>query len=125
MRSERGFTLLESLTVFAVIGTLAAVAISQMGNQRANAFSARAHSLMRDVVTAQEAYFIDRDTYADDLSDLNTVTLAQGVVLEITAASDTGWRARSYHPAGSKTYCFDGYSNAVVVDLGSPGALCP
>jgi len=63
MRNDKGFTLIELLVVIAIIGILAAIAIPQFAEYRARGFDARARSDLRNVATAEEAYFVDNEQY--------------------------------------------------------------
>ena len=63
MRNEKGFTLVELLVVIAIIGILAAIAIPQFQEYRQRGYDAGARSDLRNAATAEEAYFIDNDTY--------------------------------------------------------------
>lgn len=61
--TEAGFTLLELLVVIAIIGILAAIALPQFGGYRRRGFDAEVRSSVRNMMTAQEAYFVDTDSY--------------------------------------------------------------
>ena len=66
MRGTKGFTLIELLIVVVIIGILAAIAIPKFANTKRRRTSRRMKSDLRNLVTAQEAYFADNVTYADD-----------------------------------------------------------
>jgi prepilin-type N-terminal cleavage/methylation domain-containing protein len=57
MKNEKGFTLIELLVVVAILGVLAAIAIPQFAQYRAQAFCARAESDAKNAFVAMEAYF--------------------------------------------------------------------
>lgn len=63
MTKEKGFTLIELLVVIAIIGILAAIAIPQFAEYKTRAFNSRAQSDLRNGLTAQEAYFVDNESY--------------------------------------------------------------
>src|SRR5262249_973591 len=77
---KAGFRLFELLGVVAIIGILAAIAIPQYATYRAHGFDARVELDARNAATAQEAYFVDNQTYLDgDCVSLPGFNLSQGV----------------------------------------------
>jgi prepilin-type N-terminal cleavage/methylation domain-containing protein len=62
-RDESGFTLIEVLTVSAIIGILSSIAIPVLRSQPAKAQTATAASDLRNTATAMESYFADKGTY--------------------------------------------------------------
>jgi len=71
VRNTRGFTLIELLIVVVIIGILAAIAIPKFANTKEKAYIAGMKSDLRNLVTAQEAYFADNVTYATVRTNLN------------------------------------------------------
>jgi len=110
MKEENGFTLIELLVVIAIIGILAAIAIPQFAEYRARGFDARARSDLRNVATAQEAYFVDNEVYVD--CDQTTcpgllpglASVSSGVTLTITVAG-TSFTGTSTHASGTGVTC--------------------
>lgn len=102
-----GFTLIELLVVIAIIGILAAVAIPQFGSYRRRGFDADAQANVRNMALAQEAYFLENNTYADDPADLgafgytqsrnitSAVTNADAVTFVVTATVNDGCGANT------------------------------
>jgi len=87
IRSEGGFTLLELLVVIAIIGILAAIAIPQFGGYRRRAFDAQVRTSVKNLVTAQEAYFVDSDTYGTgggDTAQFTSRGFKQSLSVDIT-----------------------------------------
>ena len=80
MRDEKGFTLIELLIVIGIIGILAGIAIVQFSAYRMRGFDADVKSQVRNMVVAQEAYFVDNGFY----------TTGVGTDLQFT---DLGFRA--------------------------------
>ena len=100
MRSARGFTLIELLIVVVIIGLLAAIAIPRFAGTKEKAFDAAAKNDLRNVMSAQEAYFADYQTYAASLSRLKLTTSA-GVALFGGGSADQYW-AIARHSGSSR-----------------------
>jgi type IV pilus assembly protein PilA len=64
MTNRKGFTLIELLIVVVIIGILAAIAIPKFANTKEKAVVASMKSDLRNLVTAQEAFFSDNQDYA-------------------------------------------------------------
>jgi prepilin-type N-terminal cleavage/methylation domain-containing protein len=64
MTNRKGFTLIELLIVVVIIGILAAIAIPKFANTKEKAVVASMKSDLRNLVTAQEGFFSDNNTYA-------------------------------------------------------------
>lgn len=124
---KKGFTLIELLVVVAIVGILAAIAIPQFQRYRERAFDARAQSDLRNLMTAQEAHFVDNEAYTDNLQTLESFGFrpSPGVSVSVTSATNTGWAAYAEHPSGTRRFCYStaGQANGIVsVAL---GANCP
>ena len=65
-----GFTLIELLVVVVIIGILAAIAIPKFASTKEKAYVAAMKSDLRNLVTAEEAYFADSVKYSNDLTVL-------------------------------------------------------
>ena len=102
MRSTKGFTLIELLIVVVIIGILAAIAIPKFANTKEKAYIAGMKSDLRNLVTAQEAYFADNVTYATTVSNLN-YSMSAGNSVVVSSATGTGWAATSKNNATTKT----------------------
>ena len=102
MRNTKGFTLIELLIVVVIIGILAAIAIPKFANTKEKAYIAGMKSDLRNLVTAQEAYFADNVTYATVLTNLY-YSQSAGNTVTVTAATGTGWSATSKNNATTKT----------------------
>src|SRR5438552_11516796 len=61
--NRKGFTLIELLIVVVIIGILAAIAIPKFANTKEKAYLASLKSDLRNLVTAEEAYFADSIKY--------------------------------------------------------------
>jgi type IV pilus assembly protein PilA len=102
MQNRKGFTLIELLIVVVIIGILAAIAIPKFANTKEKAYVAAMKSDLRNLVTAQEAYFADNDNvYADQAAIEGAgFTLSTGVSFtSVTPVAGTGWGAQVQHSA--------------------------
>ena len=105
MQNKKGFTLIELLIVVVIIGILAAIAIPKFANTKEKAYIASMKSDLRNLITAQEAYFSDNNsTYASSTTALGTAYKASsGVTVTIGTVTNTGWSATSSHNSTTKT----------------------
>ena len=70
LRMRKGFTLIELLIVVVIIGILAAIAIPKFANTKSKAYITAMKSDLRNLVTAEEAYFSDSTKYTDVVANL-------------------------------------------------------
>ncbi|MFQ5689643.1 MAG: type IV pilin protein [Gemmatimonadota bacterium] len=126
MRNAKGFTLIELLIVVVIIGILAAIAIPQFASTKEKAFDAAAKSDLRNMETAQEAYFSDNQAYTDvtvaaggsaSINGTNDFQASTGVALAVTAATD-GFQATAKHSSSNQTWCINTSASAT-----QPGKL--
>jgi prepilin-type N-terminal cleavage/methylation domain-containing protein len=105
LTNKKGFTLIELLIVVVIIGILAAIAIPKFANTKEKAYVASMKSDLRNLVTAQEAYFSDNNSsYASSTTVLGTnYKASSGVTVTIAGVTATGWTATSSHASTSKT----------------------
>ena len=115
--NEKGFTLIELMIVIAIIGILAAIAIPQFSAYRMRSFNAAAVADIRNVATAQEAYFVDNSIYCATPGSIQGPTyglyLSGNVNLLIDAATSSGYTMRSYNTRGNTTYTLSGPGGSV------------
>ena len=92
---KKGFTLIELLIVVVIIGILAAIAIPKFANTKEKAYVASMKSDLRNLVTAQEAYYSDYySVYATSTGSLGSNYKAStGIKVTISGATGTGWNA--------------------------------
>ena len=109
-KDEKGFTLIELMIVIAIIGILAAIAIPQFNSYRKKSYNASAQSDLRNVATAEEAYYVDAQTYgADSALSINT-----GAGVTLTAAGGVnGYTITAFHSSGDKTYTLTGPGGSI------------
>src|SRR4051794_40196211 len=93
-RDDSGFTLVETLTVSAIIGILSSIAIPLLHSQSGKAQGATAASDLRNAATAMESYFSDHGTYgsASELAaDGVTPDLSKGTTIVIVQHNGTSY----------------------------------
>lgn len=99
--NRTGFTLIELLIVLVIIGLLAAIAIPKFSNTKEKAYIASMRSDLRNLVTAEEAYFSDSVAYTEQ-TDCNTPPApgsaawcpTRGNTLDKLKVRQGGWTAR-------------------------------
>ena len=103
--NKRGFTLIELLIVVVIIGILAAIAIPKFANTKEKAYVASMKSDLRNLVTAQEAYFSDNNSsYAASTGAMGTnYKSSSGVTVTMGTVTNTGWGATAGHQSTAKT----------------------
>ena len=115
MVSRHGFTLIELLIVVVIIGLLATIAIPKFSNTKEKAYVAAMKSDLRNLATAEEAFFYDSSKYTLNLSLMNNFTPSTGVVLTMNQATGSGWAATttSLYAPGRQCALFSGNANPV------------
>jgi prepilin-type N-terminal cleavage/methylation domain-containing protein len=105
--NRKGFTLIELLIVVVIIGILAAIAIPKFANTKEKAYLASMKSDLRNLVTAEEAYFADSLRYADVAALGTSFALTSGVTgLAITVPFGDGWAATVTHSVATTKTCY-------------------
>ena len=109
-RNEAGFTLIELMIVIAIIGILAAIAIPQFSAYRKRSYYAAAESDLRNLATAQEAYYTDNLTYSNDYETLASTSLGYGftqtshVNVTATNGNTSQYTLTAVHSSTTRTY---------------------
>jgi len=93
----RGFTLIELLIVVVIIGLLASIAIPKFANTKQKAYVAQMKSDLKNLATAEEAFFYDSAFYTNSLASLNNFRSSTGVTLNVLEATPGGWSAEAVH----------------------------
>lgn len=106
-KDEKGFTLIELLVVVAIIGILAAIAIPQFSAYRNQGFNARSSSDLRNLATAQEAWFAQNAAYQTDPTLLDGFKQSPGVTVSVTDNGDGTFVATATHSSTGDTYTWN------------------
>jgi len=101
----RGFTLIELLIVVVIIGLLATIAIPKVANTKQKAYVAQMKSDLKNLATAQEAFFYDSTYYTSSLASLNNFSPSTGVTLNVLEATPGGWSAGRSTPRRPGSAC--------------------
>ena len=115
-RTSAGFTLIELLIVVLIIGILAAIAIPKFQHSKGKAYASTLKADLRNLATAQEAYFYENSEYSPNVGDLK-LSVSPGVTITISTATTSGWAASATHNAANPLTC--------AIFMGSVGALSP
>jgi type IV pilus assembly protein PilA len=116
MRKNEGFTLIELMIVIAIIGILAAIAIPQFSAYRTRSYNSAAEADIRNAATAQEAYYVDNQTYKADplgLIGSNYGFYTTTNVAVTGGAGTTQYTMTAIHSSGNKTYTLSGPGGSV------------
>lgn len=104
LKNKKGFTLIELLIVVVIIGILAAIAIPKFANTKEKAYLTAMKSDLRNLVTAEEAYFAEWATYTATLST-NAYRTSTGVTLGTIVPTTGGFAASVTYPGGTTKSC--------------------
>src|ERR1700758_3415530 len=94
--ARKGFTLIELLIVVVIIGILAAIAIPKFANTKNKAYVTAMKSDLRNLVTAEEAYFSDSSAYTSTVANLK-FSSSQGVGTPTIGTGAGYWTATVTH----------------------------
>src|SRR5437016_6063649 len=102
--NRKGFTLIELLIVVVIIGILAAIAIPKFANTKEKAYLASMKSDLRNLVTAEEAFFADSVKYTSTVGAGGVLyATTSGVVGPTITVTADGWTATVSHTTTTKT----------------------
>src|SRR2546430_16890563 len=102
--NRKGFTLIELLIVVVIIGILAAIAIPKFANTKEKAYLASMKSDLRNLVTAEEAYFADSVKYSATIGAGGVIfTQSTGNTVPAVNTTADGWTANIKNVNTTKT----------------------
>ena len=124
---NRGFTLIELLIVVVIIGILAAIAVTNFANSKERAMVAAMKTDLRNLVSAEEAYFSDSTKYTTTLGTGGAnFTPSTGVTIAVTLGTG-GWSASATHSqlaAGKSCAIGVGVANPLSATAGDGEPVC-
>ena len=112
-KNRKGFTLIELLIVVVIIGILAAIAIPKFANTKDKAYITAMKSDLRNMVTAEEAFFSDSSAYSTDLNAIN-FKQSTGVNTPTIAIGAGFWSATVTHSM------LTGHTCAIAINTTNP-----
>ncbi len=101
---RKGFTLIELLIVVVIIGILAAIAIPKFANTKGKAYVTAMKSDLRNLVTAEEAYFADSSKYTSSVGNLK-FNVSTGVGSPTIQTASGAWNASNTHSQLTSAEC--------------------
>jgi type IV pilus assembly protein PilA len=122
---RRGFTLIELLIVVVIIGILAAIAIPKFANTKEKAYVAQMKSDLRNLISAEEAFFTDSVKYTNTISQLQ-YRQSTGVSTPVIFVGAGYWSATITHNAmpGHSCQIAVNTANTLVTTAGDGEPVC-
>ena len=107
MLNRKGFTLIELLIVVVIIGILAAIAIPKFSNTKEKAYMAAMKSDLRNLITAEEAFFADATAYTVDKTAATGMNYSESsgvtVAIALTVGPPAGYNGIATHTGTAET----------------------
>ncbi|MEO8336436.1 MAG: prepilin-type N-terminal cleavage/methylation domain-containing protein [bacterium] len=123
---RRGFTLIELLIVVVIIGILAAIAIPKFSATKGKAYIAAMKSDLRNLVTAEEAFFADSVKYVTFDTTKLKFRPSSGVGTPTIVPGPGYWTATITHTQITSFSCGIGVNttNPIVASAGDGEPSC-
>jgi len=118
LSNRKGFTLIELLIVVVIIGILAAIAIPKFANTKSKAYITAMKSDLRNLVTAEEAFFSDSSKYTTDLTAVKFQKSA-GTNDPVVVTGSGFWTATNTHTQLTGQSCGIGINTTNPVNAGA------
>ena len=137
IKKKKGFTIIELLIVVSIIAILAAIAIPQFSAYRIKGCNSAAQSDLKNIVTSEEAYFVDNQVYqavgfVTGPADLNTTDYLPGAklsknvtakVIATSAADGTFYTSGTAHVQGDRVMAFESEEGFFAFEPKTAGAV--
>ncbi|MDB4909082.1 MAG: hypothetical protein JWO05_3866 [Gemmatimonadetes bacterium] len=125
LRQRKGFTLIELLIVVVIIGILAAIAIPKFANTKSKAYITAMKSDLKNLTTAEEAFFADSAKYSTSTTAIN-FKQSTGVNAPTIVTGSGFWTATVSHSQLSGKVCGIGVNttNPTVTTAGEGEPAC-
>ena len=126
MKSAKGFTLIELLIVVVIIGIIASIAIPKFANTKEKAYVAAMKSDLRNLVTAEEAYFADSSKYTATVGNLKFQSTNSVSLPAITTGTGYWYATVTHTQIASPFQCGVGINttNPVVAGASEGEPIC-
>lgn len=123
---RRGFTLIELLIVVVIIGILAAIAIPKFSTTKGKAYIAAMKSDLRNLVSAEEAFFADSVKYITFDTTKLKFRPSSGVNPPVIVPGAGYWSATVTHTQIANFTCGVGINtvNPLVLSAGDGEPVC-
>ncbi len=123
---RKGFTLIELLIVVVIIGILAAIAIPKFANTKQKAYITAMKSDLRNLVTAEEAYFADSNSYTGVVANLKFQSTTSVSTPAITTGVGSWYATVSHSQVTTPASCGVGINttNPVVASASEGEPVC-
>ena len=117
MKKNHGFTLVELLIVVLMIAVLSATVIKQYNKYKIKALDTRSLASLRQLIVAQENYYIDNETFAASTTAIPNWVDDQRITIQITRSDNDSWAGYSYHSGGVYKHCFNANTKSGIVSI--------
>ena len=110
LSNKHGFTIIEVLIVFTIIGILTAIAIPQFFSYRMRAIDTQMKNDLKNVALGMESYYSERFVYPSSVAEILPFGFrqTQGVNLTINLVPPTDYTVTASKPGGTRpNYTYD------------------
>lgn len=86
----KGFTIIELMTVMAIIGLLASLAIPMFLDYQTSAKQSEAKIILRNIFTNEQTYFSENNTFSSDFNDIQLSLSGDPKFFDFTISDEWG-----------------------------------